>query len=119
MWTRERILTGFTGLTAIAAVGALIAVLLQAPKFADVERHIHEVKEEVVTLRLPPGVHARVLTVRRRKGVMPGSPEVKAHVRVPTPGGRPAPARRRRPSPRSRVDLSGLAPIVPGHDHYY
>jgi hypothetical protein len=117
--TRDRVLVGLHGLTGFAAIAALIVVLLQGSRLSSVDHHIREVHEQIVTLRLPPGVHARVLRTITRKGVVPGSPEVKAKVKVPAPGGRPAPARRRRrdhaPQARSiphAEDPSGSTPTL-------
>lgn len=83
------------GLTALAAIGALVFVVLQRPQLQNVERGIHEVREQIVTLRLPPGVHAHVVTITR-KGVMPGTPGHAHEPRAHVPGGRSAPAGRRR-----------------------
>jgi hypothetical protein len=78
--TRQRILVALNGATAIAAIAALITILLNPPRFSNVERQIREVRKEIVQLELPPGVHARVT----RKEVMPRTT--------------PPPARGRRPA---------------------
>jgi hypothetical protein len=83
-----RLIIALQGVAATAAIAALIVVLLQAPELSNVNRHLREVKEEVVTLHLPHGVHATTTT---RKEVMPGPPG-----RTHNPGGKPTPARRRR-----------------------
>jgi hypothetical protein len=77
-----RLIALLHGATALAAIAALIVLLTLAPRFSNIERHVREVRQEVITLQLPPGVKAR-LQAAPRKEVMPEPP---GH----NPGGKPA-----------------------------
>lgn len=88
--TRQRLLVALNGATALAAIAALTTVLTLAPRFSSIERHVREVHQVIVTLKLPRGVHAQCMQLACSiigKEVMPGPP---GHPHAP--GGKPAPA---------------------------